>query len=199
MKNILLKRYLPVSSQEDDLPSLKDNWAIKQISLLTHESDQHGADIRDIKAMLSDLIEKDAKMEWKTSIRSPLILRSIEIPLNIKTTFEKLEENFSDFSNRIIWCNELKNGLSKFEEVLEECDAKYLSWFVSTLKDVFSYNYAETITEAQLDLLRNGIEKIYEKKENCDKDSFTEYHLQLVESGLSLLPTTQKAIDEFGE
>ena len=86
-----------------------------------------------------------------------------------------------------------------FEEELEEYDAKYLSWFVSTLKDVFSYNYAEKITEEQLDLLKDVVETIYEKQEKCDKDSFTEYHLKLVESGLSLLPTTQKAIDEFGE
>ncbi len=104
MKNILLKQYLPASSQEDNPPSLTDNWARKQLSLHTHELDQHGADIRDIKAMLGELIEET---EWKPSIRPALTSRSIEIPLNIKTTFEKLEEDFSDFSNRIIWCNEL--------------------------------------------------------------------------------------------
>lgn len=201
MKDILKKQHTIAYTQEDVPLSFKDSWARKQISLHTHELDQQGADIREIKAMLSGMFVRKQQTEWKDqiSIPSTFISDSIEIPINIKTTFEKLEEDFSDFSNRIVWCNELKNCLSKFEEKLEEYDAKYLSWFVSTLKDVFSYNYAETITGEQLDLLKNGIETIYEKKETCDKDSFAEYHLQLVESGLSLLPTTQKAIDEFGE
>lgn len=200
MGKILLKKHISTSFQEDDLPLFKDEWARQQLQRHTHELDQYRAEIRDIKAILSDQL-KNVKTEWKNQIsnQSILISRSIDVPINIKTTFEKLEEDFSDFSNRIVWCNELKDCLSKFEEELEEYDAKYLSWFVSTLKDVFSYNYAETITEEQLDLLKNGVETIYEKQENCDKDSFAEYHLQLVESGLSLLPNTQKAIDEFGE
>ncbi len=200
MGKILLKKHISTSFQEDDLPLFKDEWARQQLQRHTHELDQHRSEIRDIKAILSDQL-KNVKTEWKNQIsnQSILISRSIDVPINIKTTFEKLEEGFSDFSNRIVWCNELKDCLSKFEEELEEYDVKYLSWFVSTLKDVFSYNYAETITEEQLDLLKNGIETIYEKQENCDNDSFAEYHLQLVESGLSLLPNTQKAIDEFGE
>ena len=165
------------------------------------------AEIDQLKAALDEI----KRSEWKSALLSreksgativaqkTSIYLPINISLDVRTTFEKLEKDFSDFSNRIVWCNELKNCLSKFEEELEEYDAKYLSWFVSTLKDVFSYNYAETITEEQLGLLKNGIETIYEKQENCDKGSFAEYHLQLVESGLSLLPTTQKAIDEFGE
>jgi len=201
MENTSLKHRRAISSQEIYPPPVEDEWARAKIFHHIHKFDQLGAEVRDIKAVLSDLLEKAKIDEWKMQIPSQpiLVFRPIEIPLNIRTTFEKLEEDFSDFSNRIVWCNELKNCLSKFEEELEEYDAKYLSWFVSTLKDVFSYNYAETITEEQLDLLENGIETIYKKQGNCDKDSFAEYHLQLVESGLSLLPTTQKAIDEFGE
>ncbi len=200
MGKILLKKHIPTSSQEDNLPLFEDEWARQQLLRHTHELDQHRAEIRDIKAILSEQL-KNVKTEWKNQIsqQSIFVSRSVDVPINIKSTFQKHEEDFSDFSNRIVWCNELKNCLSKFEEELEEYDAKYLSWFVSTLKDVFSYNYAETITEEQLGLLKNGIETIYEKQQNCDKDSFSEYHLQLVESGLSLLPTTQKAIDEFGE
>jgi len=190
--------------------TLKDNFA--EHTPLTEDIDQSSIDKWDRTSnialsllqrmdQLEAFVAEQKNNEWKskTFIPSIFISSSIEIPLNIRTTFEKLEKDFSDFSNRIVWCDELKNFLSKFEEELEEYDAKYLSWFVSTLKDVFSYNYAETITEEQLDLLKNGVETIYEKQGNCDKDSFTEYHLQLVESGLSLLPTTQKAIDEFGE
>jgi hypothetical protein len=200
MGKILLKKHIPTSSQEDNLPLFEDEWARQQLLRHTHELDQHRAEIRDIKAILSEQL-KNVKTEWKNQIsqQSIFVSRSVDVPINIKSTFQKLEEDFSDFSNRIVWCNELKNCLSKFEEELEEYDAKYLSWFVATLKDVFSYNYAETITEEQLDLLKNGIETIYEKQETCDIGSFAEYHLQLVESGLSLLPTTQKAIDEFGE
>jgi hypothetical protein len=187
--------------QEGDAPSAKDEWARRKLAHHTHKFDQFGAELRDIKAVISDLLEEKGIDSWKRQFTSQsiLVFRPIEIPLNIRTTFGKLEEDFSDFSNRIVWCNELKNYLSKFEEELEEYEAKYLSWFVSTLKDVFSYNYAETITKAQLELLRNGIKIIYEKQENCDKGSFAEFHLQLVESGLSLLPNTKKAIDEFGE
>ena len=196
----LLKKHIPTSSQEDNLPLFEDEWTRQQLLRHTHELDQHRAEIRDIKEILSEQL-KNVKTEWKKQIsqQSIYLSRSVDVPINIKATFKKLEEDFSDFSNRIVWCNELKNCLSKFEEELEEYDTKYLSWFVSTLRDVFSYNYAETITEEQLGLLKNGIETIYEKQENCAKDSFAEYHLQLVESGLSLLPTTQKAIDEFGE
>ena len=197
MVNIPLIKHLAPSPQEDYSPPVKDEWARRKIIRQIHESDQIKADVRDIKVLLSKMIEVN---EWKgQSVRLIQATHELEIPPNIRTTFKKLEEDFSDFSNRIVWCSELKNCLSKFEEELEEYDAKYLSWFVSTLKDVFSYNYAETMTKEQLGLLKNGIEMIYEKQENCDKDSFAEYHLQLVESGLSLLPTTQKAIDEFGE
>lgn len=213
MGKIITKKHPTISSQEENMPPTKDEWARKKISFHTHKFDQIEAEVRDIKdkqvflsslfgqALISGLIQKVKIDEWERQIpfKSMSVFRPIDIPLNIRSTFEKLNEDFSDFSNRIVWCNELKNCLSKFEEELEEYDVKYLSWFVSTLKDVFSYNYAETITKAQLDLLKKGIEIIYDKQENCDKDSFAEYHLQLVESGLSLLPTTQKAIDEFGE
>lgn len=192
MENISKENFAGIPLTEDISRSSIDKWdRTSNVALsLLQRMDQVEA-----------FIEEQKNNEWKRKISIPpiFISSSIDIPLNIRNTFEKLEEDFSDFSNRIVWCNELKNCLSKFEEELEEYDAKYLSWFVSTLKDVFSYNYAETITEEQLDLLKNGIETIYEKQGNCDKDSFAEYHLQLVESGLSLLPNTQKAIDEFGE
>jgi len=201
MENISSKKLLVASSQEDNAPSVKDEWAREIVFSHSRELEYLAAKVADIEEYLKTIPKKHIIAEWQesTTIKSTFVYGSIDIPINIKTTFEKLKEEFSNFSNRILWCNELKNCLSKFEEELEEYDAKYLSWFVSTLKDVFSYNYAETITEEQLDLLKNGVETIYEKQEKCDKDSFAEYHLKLVESGLSLLPNTQKAIDELGE
>jgi len=201
MESIFKNKIPFTSSQEGNAPPVEDKWARKKILYHTHKFDQYDAELRDLKEKIGGLLEEGEINVWKRQILSQpiLVFRLIEIPLNIRTTFKKLEEDFSDFSNRIVWCNELRNCLSKFEEELEEYDAKYLSWFVSTLKDVFTYNYAETMTKEQLDLLKNGVETIYKKQGNCDKDSFAKYHLQLVESGLSLLPTTQKAIDEFGE
>lgn len=205
MENIFKNNISFTSSQEDNVLPAKDEWVKTKVLQNTHELDQLGAKVAGhdkVLALITKALKINAEIdEWQEPIvaHQTTVFRPIEIPLNIRATFGKLEEDFSDFSNRIVWCNELKNCLSKFEEELEEYDAKYLFWFVSTLKDVFSYNYAETITEEQLDLLKDGVETIYEKQGNCDKDSFTEYHLQLVESGLSLLPTTQKAIDEFGE
>ncbi len=204
MENVFKNAIPFMSSQEeeDSAPPVKDEWARKKVLQHMHQLDQLDAKVAGIGEFVKKVLKVNAGIDgWQEPIviHQTSVFRPIEIPLNIRTTFEKLKEDFSDFSNRIVWCDELKNCLSKFEEELEEYDAKYLSWFVSTLKDVFSYNYAETITEDQLDLLKNGVETIYEKQGKCDKDSFAEYHLQLVESGLSLLPTTQKAIDEFGE
>ena len=107
-----------------------------------------------------------------------------------------IEEDFSDLIDRLEYCNRLKICLLNFEE---DCKEKYLSWFISTINDIFLYNYISELTEEQLKLVQKGIKIIYKQRKNCDKDSFAEYHLRLVESGLSLLPTTQKAIDEFGE
>lgn len=138
-------------------------------------------------------------LKYHVSGLSKYISNQISLSSNIKNSFKKLVEDFDNISNRIAWCKELEINLSKLEEELEQYDAKYLSWLVSSLKDIFTYNYAEEITETQLDLLRNGVNMIYEEQENCDKKTFEEYHLQLVESGLALLPTTEKAIKEFGE
>ncbi len=201
MENVLKKTIPFTSFQEDNTQSDRDELIRRTILYYNHKIDQHDAKLGYLSEKIGSLLEERKKSVWKKQSPSQpiLVFNPIVIPLNIRTTFEKFEEDFSDFSNRIVWCNELRNCLSKFEEELEEYDAKYLSWFVSTLKDVFYYNYAETITEEQLGLLKNGIDIIYEKQTKCDKDSFAEYHLQLVESGLSLLPTSQKAIDEFGE
>ena len=86
-----------------------------------------------------------------------------------------------------------------FEDELENNNHKYLSWFVSTLRDVFAYNYAEQITYEQLQILKDGIEIIYDKNIKCDKVDFEKYYTILISSGLSLLPTSSKAISEFGE
>jgi len=150
---------------------------------------------------LEAFVAEQRNNEWesKTSIPSNFISSLIEIPLTIKTTFKKLEEDFDSISRRIVWCDELKESLLSFEDELEDHDVKYLSWFVSTLRDIFAYNYAEQLTYEQLMVLKEGLEIIYEKNIRCDKKAFEEYYSMLVVSGLSLLPTSSKAINEFGE
>ena len=107
-----------------------------------------------------------------------------------------LDIDFSDLIDRIMWCS----GVKKCSLILKETQSsKYSLWFISTINDIFSYNDISKLTEKQLKLVQEGIKIIYEQKENCSKDSFEEYYLQLCESEITLLPTSQKAIDEFGE
>ncbi len=107
-----------------------------------------------------------------------------------------IEEDFSDLIDRLEWCNRLKICLLSFGE---SCKEKYLLWFISTINDIFAYNSITDMTNSQLKLIQVGLKIIYKQKENCSKDSFEEYYLQLCESEITLLPTSQKAIDEFGE
>jgi len=46
-------------------------------------------------------------------------------------------------------------------------------------------------------LIDDCIDIIEEKQENWDKKLYMEWHLKLVESGLALLPVTQKFMNEF--
>lgn len=190
--------------------TLKDNFA--EHTPLTEDISQSSIDKWDRTSnialsllqrmdQLEAFVAEQKNNEWKskTSIPSIFIPSSIDIPLKIKTTFKKLEKDFDSISRRIVWCDELKEYLLSFEDELENNNVKYLSWFVSTLRDVFAYNYAEQLTNEQLIVLKEGLEIIHEKNIRCDKEAFEEYYSKLVASGLSLLPTSSKAINEFGE
>lgn len=123
----------------------------------------------------------------------------IELLSSLRNTFEKLEEDFDIQSRRIMLCDELEKHLSTIEDELENHKFKYLSWFVSTLRDIFVYNDAKQLSHEQLKLLKEGVGIIYEKNIKCDKETFEKYYSILVTTELSLIPTTQKAIDEFGD
>ena len=121
----------------------------------------------------------------------------IELLSSLRDAFEKLEEDFDIQPRRVIRCNELEKQLSTIEDELENHEFKYLSWFVSTLRDVFVYNDAKQLSHEQLKLLKEGFDVIYENNIKCDKETFGDYYSILVTTDLSLIPTTQKAIDEF--
>lgn len=187
------------SPEQDSAPPVIDEWVKIKTLQNTHEIEQLDAEVRDIREILSMLVVSRID-KWEVQpVQSSHPSHAIDIPTNIRTTFEKLEEDFDSISRRIVWCDELKEYLLSFEDELENHDAKYLSWFVSTLRDVFAYNYAEQLTYEQLMALREGLEIIYEKDIRCDKEAFEQYYSTLVVSGLSLLPTSSKAINEFGE
>jgi len=207
MENLSEDTIFFIPSIGDDALLDKGEW-IRKVWQNTQEIDQIGAGLRDnkteinnLKAAVSSLLENRKLTVWKRPLpsQSTIAFCPIEIPLNIRTTFEKLEEDFDSISRRIVWCDELKEYLSSFEDELGDHNVKYLSWFVSTLRDIFAYNYAEHLTYEQLMVIKQGLEIIYEKHIRCDKEAFEKYYSMLVVSGLSLLPTSSKAINEFGE
>jgi len=124
------------------------------------------------------------------------IISITEIRSNIKESFNHLENDFDNISNRMVWIGMLKTYLISFEDELTEPYYKYLSWFVSTLRDVLAFNYAENITKEQLSLIKKGVEMICEKPMDCDKNSFEKYYAELLETGLSLLPTGKEFLDD---
>jgi hypothetical protein len=75
---------------------------------------------------------------------------------------------------------------------------KYKEWSLTTIEDVFNYNYIEDINnKVQKIIAEELMELSYTDKRT--KKQFEIFHLKLVESGIALLPTTQKAIDRLRE
>ncbi len=76
-----------------------------------------------------------------------------------------------------------------------EDENKRLKWFVGMLRDVFNYN-----EYSKIDL--NMILECLKKAENCemlDKKTFQSIHMKILESGLTTLPVTEKALKESEE
>ena len=77
---------------------------------------------------------------------------------------------------------------------------KYLMYAISTIRDVLVYNEHNLLNGNIL----NRIEKelgILEDSEHIEytKEQFQKFHLDLLELGATLLPTSEKAIRMFGE
>lgn len=83
------------------------------------------------------------------------------------------------------------NLRAQLDEIKER--EKQLQYFVSSMRDIFSYNEYSVID-------MNVIFKCFVKAD-CDiftKDTFSDIIKTLIKSGLSLLPTTNKAIKLYG-
>lgn len=113
--------------------------------------------------------------------------------------FADLEEDFDDIPRRIVRCELLEKELAALEDSLEDEETEHFGWCVSLIRDVLDYNYAEKFTEAHLGLLKKGIDLIFDKGARCNKEDYQNLHKEFLQSGLALIPTTQKAIDKYGD
>jgi hypothetical protein len=115
----------------------------------------------------------------------------------ITELFGKLEEDFDDISRRITRCAVLEEELATLENSLEDEKSEYLASCVSLIRDVLDYNYAEDLAETHLELLKKSIGVINEKGLDCNKEDYQNLHREFLQSGLTLLPTSRKAIDRY--
>ena len=77
---------------------------------------------------------------------------------------------------------------------------KYLTWSIGTIRDALAYNEHNTLNGKALDRIEqelNDLEEIEDTK--YTKEQFEKFHLDLLELGVALLPTTEKAIKRCGE
>ena len=77
---------------------------------------------------------------------------------------------------------------------------KYLAWALSTISDALAYNEHSSLNGDPLDRIEkelNALEGIEETE--YTKKQFEKFHLDLLELGVVLLPTTKKAIKRCGE
>ena len=103
---------------------------------------------------------------------------------------DEVKKPQSILQKRIKKVKEAKELATKVEE-----ENKRLKWLIGTIRDVFDYNEYSKIN---LDLILECLKKA----ENCeifDGETFQAIHMKILESGLSTLPTTDKAIRELGE
>ena len=76
---------------------------------------------------------------------------------------------------------------------------KYMMWTISTIRDILSYNEHEILVGKPLDRIEKELLIIEEKKIDYSSDDFEKFFSDLLELGISLLPTTEKAIKKFGD
>jgi len=76
---------------------------------------------------------------------------------------------------------------------------KYIIWTISTIGDIFSYNEHELLVGNALDRIEKELFLIEEKEINYSKNDFNIFHSDMIEMGIAILPTTEKAIRKFEE
>ena len=76
---------------------------------------------------------------------------------------------------------------------------KYLMWAVTTIRDIIAYNEHEVLVGMPLDRIERELILIETKEAEYSKKNFMEFHKDMVDMGITSLPTTEKAIRRFGE
>ena len=69
---------------------------------------------------------------------------------------------------------------------------------IATIRDILSYHTGEQLDE-YLDFLAEQLGIIEEKEDKFSEEDFEKLYKKILETGLSTLPNTQKAIDKYGE
>jgi hypothetical protein len=117
----------------------------------------------------------------------------------ITELFSELEKDFDEIPRRIVRCALLEEELANFESSLEDDETEYLAWYISLIRDVLDYNYAEDLTQTHLELLKKAIDLTCRKGPDCSEEDCQNLHKEFLKAGLALIPTTQKAIDKYGQ
>ena len=87
--------------------------------------------------------------------------------------------------------------LAEDERIQLKEQIQALEWFISTLSDVFDYNEFSIIP---LDLIQKWLGLVVVKSQDIfTKEMYQKIHLEILESGLVTLPTSNKAIQLYGE
>ncbi|OHB63723.1 MAG: hypothetical protein A2168_04770 [Planctomycetes bacterium RBG_13_50_24] len=155
-----------------------------------------------------DIIEKQHEnVDYWSRIRADMedkivVIERTTLPFEeklsaIKILYCELEENFAEIPHRVALCAVMEKELAAVEELLEGEEIEYLAWCVSLVRDVLDYNYAETLESSHLKLLEKAIDLICNKGMNCDKEDYRGLHKEFLESRLTLVPISQKAIDNY--
>lgn len=114
--------------------------------------------------------------------------------------FDKLKENFDDMTERLIRCAHLEKVLGNLERSLQkDGGAKYLRWTIADLRAVLNFNYPEDLKRSHLSLVDAAIKMVERKGVAVDRGGSRDIRRRLINSRLSLLPTSKRAIDEFGD
>jgi hypothetical protein len=105
------------------------------------------------------------------------------------------ESTLVEFQNTIL--KYLKEN-KKLKE--EKATIKYSTWAISTIGDALNYNEHNLLNGSVLDRIAQESAILEEIEETgYTEEQFKKFHLDLLEMGVALLPTTEKAIERYGE
>lgn len=107
---------------------------------------------------------------------------------------KELQAHFANLQRRIVLANSLEEALGVLETQLEGSDCRYLLWTVSVLRDVFSYNYAEDMTETQLRVVEAALGDCGQKAFMFSKSDYERVYRKMLDVGFCLLPNSEKAM-----